>query len=188
MSMRPPAHIKPRGHLHRSPKCAGQAMVEIVVGLLAMVVLIAGLLQISSLTRAQTDAMAAARQEVGTLLFGEHPVSALPDYIAAIGPGPDNRSYSYDDTSTSADPAAFQHVIMDQAVHDPADWDVLDTVPDNAFSALHDAAAPVNEFGLLKGDASETVSLIPAVRGLLYRADEIEVECDVWMTWTRGIY
>jgi hypothetical protein len=167
---------------------SGQAMVEVIVGLVALLVLTAGLIQVASLTRAQTDALVQARELAGASAFMEVPISAYPEYIYEIEAGPDGRTYSGDDETTDADASAFNNDVVEQLVRDPDEWDVIDQLPSSPFSSLHDALTPATEFGLLKGEATVTVELLPAVRSLLYRADEIDVECDVWMTWTRGIY
>jgi len=167
---------------------SGQAMIEVMVGLVALIVLISGLLQVASLTRARTDAMATARDEAGGLAMLDSPVSDFPDYIYEIGVGDDERSYSYDDEVSHANAGLFESEIMDHTVSESGEWDVLEEVPNTTFYDLHGNLTPAAAFGLVKGDASETVTLLPAVRSLLYRADEIDVECDVWMTWTRGIY
>jgi hypothetical protein len=169
-------------------RTSGQAMIEVMAGLVALIVLIAGLLQVASLTRAQTDAMVEARQEAGTLALLEEPFSEFPDYIQDIQVGPDGRSYSHDDTTTDALPSEFNQDITERVTEQPSDWDVIDALPNSPLSSLHNAFTPATEFGLLKGDASETITLLPAVINLLYSADEITVESDVWMTWTRGIY
>jgi hypothetical protein len=167
---------------------SGQAMVEVIVGLVALIVLAAGIIQVASLTRAQTDAMVQAREAAGASAFSDVPISVYPEYIHEIEEGADERTYSNDDTFTDADASAFNSTIVNELVTGQNEWDVMDELPNSHFSSLRDALTPSTEFGLLRGDASVTVQLLPAVRSLLYRADEIEVECDVWMTWTRGIY
>ncbi len=169
-------------------RTSGQAMIEVMAGLVALIVLIAGLLQVASLTRAQTNTMVKARREAGNLALLDLPFSEFPDYIRDIQVGPDGRSYSQDDTTTYAFPSDFNRDITELVTEQSSDWDVIDALPNSPLSSLHNANTPATEFGLLKGDASETITLLPAVRDLLYRADEITVESEVWMTWTRGIY
>jgi hypothetical protein len=183
----PTSHF-PHPTSHFPLSLAGQAMIEVMVGLVALIVLIAGLLQVASLTRARTDAMAAAREEAGGLALLDYPVSDIPDYIGEIDAGADGRTYSYDDERSGANAGAFDAIIVDRTVSDSSEWDVLEELPNSPFSDLHGAMMPAAAFGLVKGDASETVTLLPAVRSLLYQANEINIECDVWMTWTRGIY
>ena len=185
---RMPGPYVPRPTFHVPLSLSGQAMIEVMVGLVALIVLISGLLQVASLTRARTDAMAAAREEAGGLALLDAPVSDLPDYIYAIDAGADGRTYSYDDESSSANAAAFDATIVNRVVSNSSEWAVLDALPNSPFSDLHSSLTPAAAFGLVKGDASETVTLLPAVRSLLYRADEVDIECDVWMTWMRGIY
>ncbi len=163
-------------------------MIEVMVGLVTLIVLIAGLLQVASLTRARTDAMASARAKAATRALEISPFSEFPDYIHEISAGPDGRTYSHDDEANYADPELFDATIVNRAVSNSSEWAVLEAVPTNPFADLHGSLSPASAFGLLKGDASEPVTLIPAVRSLLYRADEIDVECEVWMTWTQGIY
>ena len=166
----------------------GQAMIEVMVGLVALIVLISGLLQVASLTRARTDAMATAREEAGGQALLDSPITDFPDYIYQISVGDDERSYSYDDETSHANAGDFDSIIMDRTVSDSEEWEILEQVPNSTFYDLHGSLTPAAAFGLVKGDASETVTLLPAVRSLLYRENEIDVECNVWMTWTRGIY
>jgi hypothetical protein len=167
---------------------SGQALVELMVGLVALVVLIAGIIQVAGLTRIQTDSLVEARREVANKLFLDSPVSALPEYIDDIDVGQDGKSYSSDDARSSGDQSLFKNTIASKAAGTASEWNIMDALPTSPFSQLNNAPAPVTAFGLLHGDAEATVDTIPAVRSLLYDADQINVKCDVWMTWTRGIY
>ena len=167
---------------------SAQAMIEVIVGLVAMVVLIAGLIQIVKLTRAQTDAMIDAREMVAVMAFEDEPLSAFPGYIKDVGVGPDGRRFSSDDTTTGANAEDFDETITGQLVSQDNEWDTLDELPSSAFTSLHGAPTPSTEFGLLRGRGSRSILTDPALRHLIYNADEIEIECEVWMTWTRGIY
>jgi hypothetical protein len=167
---------------------SGQAMIEVVVGLVAMVVLIAGLILITRLTLARTDAMNEARKIVGTITFDDEPMSAFPSYIRDVEVGPDGRKYSGDDTTTDANAVDFDTTFVGQLVSQAADWNTLGELPSSAFTSLHGSPAPAAEFGLLMGHDSKSITTDPAIRHLLYNAAEIEIDCEVWMTWTRGIY
>ena len=163
-------------------------MIEVMVGLIALLVLIAGMLQVASLTKAQTDTMVTARKQAGQKAFGYSALSESPEYILDIDLGPDGRTYSLDDTTTRASGALFREAIVAKAVRDHSQWDILDELPDQSFSTLNNAGTPISTFGLLKGSASTNLTLRPAVRSLIYRAETIEIKSDVWMTWTKGIY
>jgi hypothetical protein len=167
---------------------SGQAMVELLAGLVALVVLFAGLLQIVSLTRARTDALVAARSQAGQQAVAGAVNPVTPDYIAYWQSGRDNSPYSADDTFTQANASEFRNVIIDKTVYDPGQWALIDAVPDNRFSDIRISGNPVAEIGLIRGSESRTVPLIPTIRSLVYDAQSITIECEVWLPWTRGIY
>jgi len=163
-------------------------MVELIVGLVAVLALFAGLLQIASLSRAHTEALVEARREAGALAMLDADVFALPEYIQDWEEGPDGKRHTRDDVFRAADPAAFQGIVVERAAEDEEAWEVLDRVPENAVSSLHGSAIPAADFGFVRGYDSRRVGLITAVQSLLYRAPSITVEAEVWMTQTKRIY
>ncbi len=167
---------------------SGQAIVELIVGMIVVLALVAGMLQVASLTRAHTAVMVEARGHAGEAAMSDTYITAIPDYIAAVEVGPDGRSYSRDDTHTMASAVDLDGIIVNRSAPAPGDWDYLDAVPHNQIAVLHRSTVPVVEFGLIGTVAHETITNLPAVRALLYDAETIEVEGKAWMTWTRGIY
>ena len=163
-------------------------MVELMVGLVALLVLLGALLQLTSLTTARIDAMAEARRDAGTRAMSTLALSSGADYIRYWEEGPDERRYSVDDTFTEANGAAFTACIVDRAGRDPAAWQIIESAPRNAIRALHDTPFPATQFGLVDGTESVTVPLLPVVKHLIYNADSITLDCQVWMPWAREIY
>jgi len=192
-------HIQHSGFRHqvsginRHPR-SGQALVELMVGLVVVMVLVAGILQIASMTSAHTDAMAEARQEVAplTLLDLEPGMGVLSDadYIKDWHEGADERRLSRDDYSDDGNTVGFQDLIVDKTAHDPSGWAVIDSSPNNRISALRADPMVITSFGLVKGSATESARLdmLPAFRHLVYRSDTIDVEATAWMTLCKGIY
>ena len=170
--------------------CAdGSAMVELMIGLIAILAIAAGLLQVASLSNTQTDSMVRARQAAGELAMVDNPqVLAAPDYIRDWNEGPDRRRHSRDDRHNNADPALFDNTIVNRAAPSAGAWQRLDTVPADALPELRDDMAPALLFGMVNGDDTRTVPLMTAVQTLLYRADHITIDSRVWMTSTRGLY
>jgi hypothetical protein len=174
-----------------SPRRAGQALTELVVGLVAVMALLAGLIQIGLLTRAQTDVMIEARKEAAEAAMRgtrDGDFIAIPSYIHEVTAGNDGRTYSRDDAHTLASAEDFSRTIVDKSTADATDWHLLDAMPTRPFSDLRQSSTPAELFGLLEGTASETVDVIPAVRSLLYRADSIDVEASVWIPRTGDFY
>jgi len=184
--------VKPDAPRNQSRK--GQAIVEVIVGLVVILTLFAGLLQVVSLTRTQADLVAEARSEAGNAAMLHTPFSVMPDYLSEVTAGTDEATYSADDEHLAGTPAFLNEHIIDNAVADESGWDILEAPPRNALARLHDAMLPQAEFGLLRGQATNSVALISAVQNLLFdslpSSPELEVfiKEDVWMTWTRGIY
>jgi hypothetical protein len=173
----------------RRSQRAGQAIVEFVVGLAVVLVLVAGLLQVAALTRAQTDTMVEARRRAGEEAMDVNQPLAGPEFIRDWTDGPDGYAYSGDDTFSEGDALTFLGAVVDQAAGGADGWDRIGQAGgDNRLYGLHRALRPVSAFGLVKGSDEETVEVIPAVRELIYDKDRITVRSDVWMTWTRGIY
>ena len=173
---------------HRRGDVGGQALIELVVALIAILVLTAALLQLASLTRAHLDAMTAARRTAGELALLNVGVIANPRYILDWQAGADNKRHTKDDTPTLATVGDFNYGIIERTVADPADWTVLGAAPADKIALLHDNPNVAGSLGLVKGEAQETVSVIPAVRHFIYDAGSINVEASAWMTLSGDIY
>lgn len=177
-------------HLKRK---SGQALVEVMIGIVAIMVLVSAILQIALMTKAHTDVMVKARAKAGSLAMtdlapGMNLISN-PDFIRDWDEGNDGRRLSKDDEFFTGDVDSFQGTIVNSSVHDPSGWYVIDSAPDNRVSLLHSDPMVVNSLGLVRGTASETLSLsLPAFRQLIYKADSIELEANAWMTLCKGVY
>lgn len=165
----------------------GQAMIEFIVGIVAVLALFAGMLQLASLTRAQTDTMVNARRAAAERAMSDPAMLSYPDYIDSISLGADGSSYSADDEPELGDPAAFTAVTVDPSAEGPAAWALVDAVPGNRFSALRSSGS-IHDLQLVSGSDRRTVAVLPGVQHLLYDDDAITVESRVWMPWLRGIY
>lgn len=167
-------------------------MVELIVGLVALLAIFAGILQLASLTRTHTDTMVAARQQAGALamldLGSGSGLLTAPEYIHDWDPAGDERQITADDLPIPDDPGPFAVTVVEQASPNDAGWTVMARVPNNPVLGLRGNMAPASFFGLVRGHETRSVPIIPAVRDLIYRSDSIEVESEVWMTWTKGMY
>ena len=166
----------------------GQAMIEFIVGLIAVLALFAGLIQFVSLFIAQTDTFTNARRIAGSRAMAPVAIASGAEYILAWDEADDKRRYSVDDTHSDADPIAFVDTIVKRAARNVADWGQLEKIPRNAVRDLRDSPAPATMFGLMEGRDSQVVPLLPVVRHLLYNRDSIELESSVWMPWCREVY
>ncbi|OGV79940.1 MAG: hypothetical protein A2340_00855 [Lentisphaerae bacterium RIFOXYB12_FULL_60_10] len=166
----------------------GQAMVEFLVAMVALMVVVAALLQSSSLGRAHTDAMLRARMEVGRR--AQQAVVSMEEsrFIRDWTPGNDNRRYTRDDQPDSGMAIGFQEFVVNPTVPDLADWAILESLPDQTLPALRGASNPSRHFDLIKATESETITLLPAVQHLLYRSSTVTLEAEAWMPLLENLY
>lgn len=161
----------------------GQAMLEMVVAMVVIMVIVTGLLHIARLGMAHTEAMHEARQQAGehamreTLVFSD--ASLIRDWDA----GADGARYSRDDIALDAVAADFRQAIP--AVAEPDALNVL--LPANPVSTIAAQPSPQILFRLVRGDAVRYVDPAPVFRNLIYAADSIDLVGEAWMIHTRGI-
>lgn len=167
---------------------SGQAIVELCVCMVAVIVLISAMIQFASLTKAQTDTMVASRAMAGEQAMSEGPTLPTPAYLYDWDENTDEKRYGADDSPVSGNSEPFHSLIVEESVSDAAEWNIIGERP-NYMSDLHSATfGPSVIFGMVSGKSSTNVNLVSAFQKLVYRKDSIDIESEVWMTWTKGIY
>jgi hypothetical protein len=161
-------------------------MIEFTVGLIVVLVLFAGFLQIAQLGHRRNISMAEARGEAGakaTMYNGYLSEMPGPEFIREWRPGPDGHKHSVDDEFTPG----FASEVDDGIIRYAKPAELGAWAPNNQLSALSGSPI-VPSVGLVHGVADPVeLPLVPIVRKLIYDADTIRVEADAWMVWTSGI-
>lgn len=188
MQSRPPARAAARPRNLSHGDTSGQAMVEFIIGLVAILSLFAFLVQFVSLSQAHLNTMAEARRQAGRLSLAGLPTPDAPGYIRSWDEGDDHSRHTRDDHFTRANQAEFVSDYVSTIAPGPAEQAVMASMPHNPIGDLRHAAAPVDSFGLFSRREQQNVNLLPGVRDLLYHAGSIEIESEVWLTSTYGIY
>lgn len=173
----------------RNPKSAisprsGQAMVELVVGLVALLAVFVGILQIGRLAAERNRTLAEARGRAGVYAFGATHWSDLPgaQLIRDWDRGNDERSHSRDDRAIAGSSLPFVEITSHAK---PAD--LAARVPDNPISPMNTAAA-LGDLLLVRGRVrSDEIPLLPVVRHLLYDADHIRFDESAWLVWCEDL-
>lgn len=175
-------HPPRSAHPHR----AGQALIETVIALVALMAICAALVQLSRLGRARTEALAAARLEAGQQAMRDFytlPMPA-PAFIYNWNVGGDRRSHSADDAPQLALSGTVDTGLLAPAHPD----DLAARLPGNALSGLAGRRPVVSGFDFVHGRVtSERITLLPVVRHLLYDAEDVRIIADAWLTWTREV-
>ena len=170
----------------------GSAMLELMIGLVTIVALFAGLVQIVSLSSARHLTQGEARSMAGQnalddLGSGMGQLSDA-DFISDWDAGDDGRRHTHDDSFSGGNPMSFSDAIVQSSSPNGAGWSIIQQAAGDQLSPLLGQPNPAALFGLVEGEAQANVELLPAVKSLLFDADSIQVESHVWMTWTKGIY
>lgn len=172
-------------------------MIEFTVALVGFLALLSCLVIGIRLILAYSATMTEARAEAGRramMEVGDGTGIVLTDNPAFIRnweAGPDGKRYTPDDSYSVGNAGGFLDTVVDASATDPQDWDILSEIPGNELSELHASVTPASHFALVKGE-SDTITvdlnLVPAFRHLIYAADSVDVQTEVWMTWVNGIY
>jgi hypothetical protein len=164
----------------------GQALLELTVALVAIMVIVAGLIQIGRLGMAHLDTIHEARSLAAQYSMSDVYQTMLPpaQWIQEWHEGPDGRRFSRDDVPTIGSSHALRQFVL--PVAHPAE--LRQQVPTNRVSRLQYAQEPIEEFDFVRATArSRPVPLLPVARHLIYRADSIRIESEAVLTWTKNI-
>ena len=166
-------------------KKSGQALVEMIVGLVGILVVFSGLLTIAHLGYAQSNVMIQARRTAGEYAMGLSYASEAPNsyFILDWTAGQDQKKFSADDKLQPADPTAA----VSQLVDPSKPSDLKSRIGDNAISSLSSSSI-LDGFHLVHARAvTNHISLLPAAQHLIYNSENILINGDVTLTWTRGL-
>ncbi len=168
-----------------TPK-AGQAIVEFMVAILAVLAVITGIIFIGRLQLAHTQTMIEARYEVAeSVLMPQAMLSYDATWLQGWNYGADERPYTADDTPIYSFSA--QDVALNIANNSMLDR--LPETPENRISSfIQDSSLP-NLLPMVKGDRHIAVnfSYIPFLREFFGFSQSIDVRTKIYMTWSGGL-
>jgi len=158
-------------------------MVEFMVGLVVVLVLLVGLIQIGQLAHAHSRTMMAARAAAGQLAMAStRPISETALLISDWVPGPDLRQHTHDDMAVvTSNALTLPGELIGQAHLE----DLVPDAPTNALTTLAASPNPAGDFFLVKGEASEFVAILPIIQRLVYAHPTLEVKSDAWLVWLK---
>jgi hypothetical protein len=150
------------------------------------------LVQWGSLSKADSTVMMHARQEAGRWAMldvgADAQLASDALYVGEPQVGRDGKPYTSDDQLAPGNSIPFRENIVKKSTTGDAGWAFIARSPSDRLTLLRDSAFPAALFGLTHGHDEATLRTLPAVRSLIYRADDVKVEADVWLTWTKGLY
>jgi len=162
---------------------SGQAIAEFVVAIVAVVIIIAALVQFGLIGARHTKVLQEARKRAG-----EHALQPIiggpaPEYIQAWNEGPDDSNYSSDDFFTEGNVFNFQVAMVNAA----RPQDILEYAPNNMISTLYFFPYEILD-GLQNGKYEENQDILPVMKEMVFGIDTLPVKADVWMVSMGDIY
>jgi hypothetical protein len=168
------------------PRCRGQALVEMVAGLLVVLLLLTGLLQIARLARAHTEAMLIARERAdrAAMALEQGGQLRVPRYILDWEPGVRDVRYTQHDRARTDSGHQIRMSVVRHGLPDR-----LATYTDNGLLADVDRSLQITDaFQFVYGaQRSRSVPVYPILRNLVIRQESLSMEHQVWMPWARGL-
>lgn len=166
---------------------SGQALAELIVGVVAVMVLFALILQLGHLSRARTETLLEARADAGRDAMNpvyQFPLTG-PQSIRDWSPGGDESRYSEDDEEllTGGD------MLNDEILSVLPDGSLTTYIPmTHPIQDVYQSGLPQDAWQLVHDrESSDDVEILPVLRHLIYDADSISLEKEVWMTWLGGL-
>lgn len=184
-----PVPVRPAPVRLRPAARSGQAMVEFVVGLIALLAAAVAVLAVAELTRADTDAMAEAQERAAEASMGNGVASDFP-ILADVDPGPDGRALTKDDRPVSGSLNGVRSGIAGMAGDLGAD--AARSVSGGVGPAANDLGdfargADASAFGFRRGRGTAVAEPPPAAAFFYGLPAQVEQENEVWMPKTGGV-
>lgn len=176
-------------HLHACSR-SGQAMVEFVVAAVLIMLVVGGILAVASLQQADAKSMLAATTEAIEDSMG----NSIPSNFSPIKDwdnGADGYEQTKDDKSMHGSFSGVRDAITGHVAPN-GDWSAFERPDGNSVVygeiKQFDSSAGASTMGMIEGKSSETAEIPPVIQKALGMAEEVEVENQVWMPKTEGLY
>ncbi len=166
---------------------SGQSVVEFCIGLVAILTVVTGVLQLGLMGIGRTNARVEATEAAAVESMSPPNTSfqTIHTYVRAVTAGPDGRAYSADDTETIAGVNEVYERILE--ANQPS---VLSGyVSGNDLANIQNQVDMQAMTGLVRGSAIESgIPVMPIVRELFFDQNSVDIEMDVWSVRTGGLY
>lgn len=165
---------------------SGQAVVEFCVGIIAVLAVFGGLFQLAELCKARMNNRVDATERAARASAGDFDGStSVPSYISQVTVGDDEYAYSEDDQRIAGDSEEAYRRMVTRMRPDLAR--IYESGSD--IAALGNGYEMRANMGLVRGSAAEyNIPILPVVRRLIYDADNVDLESEVWTTRLGGFY
>ncbi len=165
----------------RPVRRAGQAMVEFVIAILAVVIVVAGFFQLMEIVGARGDIFRSIRGKAGKEALSPGRLFDRPDYIREWREGEDEFRHTADDEFERGSIAATLGAgVVDHTVGDGAGWTYLDGAVNADLAELRGGLSAA-ALGLVREKETEKIYLMPAMKNWIIGKEYVVVGSELWM-------
>ena len=159
----------------------GQALVEVVVAMLVIVLLVTGIVEFVKLAGAKGETIAEARAEAGRKAISSGlAITRNPDFIRDWEEGADELRHTADDAQKPDSPSRL-HNFTDPTVAQESDWAYLEDCKNDGMVRMGHGSFPASALSMAYAEETRTVELSPAMRDWIAGKDAITVATEVWL-------
>ncbi len=160
---------------------SGQAMVEFVIAILAIVIVVAGFFQLMEIVGKRGDIFRAIRGEAGKKALSPSQLLDRPDYIREWKEGDDEFRHTADDESVRGSISVTLGAgVVDHSVADASAWPLLDEAVNSDLAELRGGLS-ASAIGLIQEKETEKIELMPAMRNWIIGKDYVVVGSELWL-------
>ncbi len=160
---------------------AGQAMVEFVIAILAVVIIVAGFFQLMEIVGERGKILRSIRGETGKKALSPGLLLDRPDYIREWKEGEDEFRHTADDESVSGSISVTLGAgVVEHSVSDSGDWTYLDNAVNSDLASLRGGLSAA-ALGLVHEKETEKIYLMPAMRNWIVGKEYVLVGSELWM-------
>jgi len=171
-------------------RTSGQAMIELMLGVIMIMLLLAGTELLLSIANAHCSIDGGVRARSGTAAFTASP-DDTPRNIGNWQAGPDGLQYTADDVASISYNNTVGLIAGNTATNQAQMAEYLALAKfarPSSFATLSQAPAPLGALGFVGYRWSTTVPVSQIAQDLFYNSQNVTVQEDVWMPVMSGLY
>jgi len=169
---------------------SGQAMIEMMVGVIVILIVVVGLVQYMAVAGMHRSIDSQIRADTGVTAMSPLTYYDTPSYILNWTVGPDNQPYTADDQVQVGSSATLTTIANKSVLtSDPGEWNEFDSLSHaSSLKAVHQDSQPTAALGFVGVCLQQKVDVSSAAQELFYRSPYVTVKEIVWMPATEGLY
>ena len=177
-------------HHKTKKRCAGQAMIEFCIGLLALLLLVTGIIHVGNMARHSLALHGEIRAEAGMSAMGND-FGVAPEAISDWDSGPDNLSFTADDKArvNATASMSIMATVVEHSAQSGDDWQVLadKTQLRTSMAQLQRQMTLSMFLGSVHKSEKVTMKVDPFIRDIL-NIEQVTIKEEIWMPLMGGLF